>query len=394
MKEKYADLILENCLNISSNQPLLISGPIEVYDFIRIIVAKAYARGVRDIYIDYSDEVLKQLQLKNFTLEELEESPFWNKKIFDEYAKKNAAFLMLSAYEETTDIDNKKLEHVAKITRTSRPLFKEKQLNNEIVWSIVSVATKTWADKMFPNEKDNVEKLWNTIYKMCLVDQENPIAAWKEKINITESRATHMNEKQYKYLYFKNSLGTDLTIELPKGHIWASGATKVDDKIVIENMPTEEIFTAPYKYGANGIVYNSKPLVYNGVLIDKFMIRFEQGKVVDFKAKEGYDALKSIIEFDDTSNMLGEIALVNYNSLISNSGLIFYETLYDENASCHMALGSAYLECISNKEEVFKQINQSNNHVDFMFGTSDLEIIGIKDDDTEEIIMQNGNFIN
>ena len=394
MKEKYADLILENCLNISSNQPLLISGPIEVYDFIRIIVAKAYARGVRDIYIDYSDEVLKQLQLKNFTLEELEESPFWNKKIFDEYAKKNAVFLMLSAYEETTDIDNKKLEHVAKITRTSRPLFKEKQLNNEIVWSIVSVATKTWADKMFPNEKDNVEKLWNTIYKMCLVDQENPIVAWKEKINITESRATHMNEKQYKYLYFKNSLGTDLTIELPKGHIWASGATKVDDKIVIENMPTEEIFTAPYKYGANGIVYNSKPLVYNGVLIDKFMIRFEQGKVVDFKAKEGYDALKSIIEFDDTSNMLGEIALVNYNSLISNSGLIFYETLYDENASCHMALGSAYLECISNKEEVFKQINQSNNHVDFMFGTSDLEIIGIKDDDTEEIIMQNGNFIN
>lgn len=394
MKEKYADLILENCLNISSNQPLLISGPIEVYDFIRIIVAKAYARGVRDIYIDYSDEVLKQLQLKNFTLEELEESPFWNKKIFDEYAKKNAAFLMLSAYEEITDIDNKKLEHVAKITRTSRPLFKEKQLNNEIVWSIVSVATKTWADKMFPNEKDNVEKLWNTIYKMCLVDQENPIAAWKEKINITESRATHMNEKQYKYLYFKNSLGTDLTIELPKDHIWASGATKVDDKIVIENMPTEEIFTAPYKYGANGIVYNSKPLVYNGVLIDKFMIRFEQGKVVDFKAKEGYDALKSIIEFDDTSNMLGEIALVNYNSLISNSGLIFYETLYDENASCHMALGSAYLECISNKEEVFKQINQSNNHVDFMFGTSDLEIIGIKDDDTEEIIMQNGNFIN
>ena len=394
MKEKYADLILENCLNISSNQPLLISGPIEVYDFIRIIVAKAYARGVRDIYIDYSDEVLKQLQLKNFTLEELEESPFWNKKIFDEYAKKNAAFLMLGAYEETTDIDNKKLEHVAKITRTSRPLFKEKQLNNEIVWSIVSDATKTWADKMFPNEKDNVEKLWNTIYKMCLVDQENPIAAWKEKINITESRATHMNEKQYKYLYFKNSLGTDLTIELPKDHIWASGATKVDDKIVIENMPTEEIFTAPYKYGANGIVYNSKPLVYNGVLIDKFMIRFEQGKVVDFKAKEGYDALKSIIEFDDTSNMLGEIALVNYNSLISNSGFIFYETLYDENASCHMALGSAYLECISNKEEVFKQINQSNNHVDFMFGTSDLEIIGIKDDDTEEIIMQNGNFIN
>lgn len=396
MKEKYADLILESCLNISSNQPLLISGPIEAYDFIRIIVEKAYLKGVRDIYIDYSDEVLKQLQLKNFSLEELGKSPFWNKKIFDEYAKKNAAFLMLSTYEERNDVDNEKLEYVAKLSRLSRPLFKERQLNNEIVWSIASVASKTWADKMFPNEKDNVEKLWEVIYKMCLINSDKPIESWKDKIDTTRARAKYMNEKQYKYLYFKNSLGTDLTIELPKGHIWANGGAVVNGKMVIENMPTEEIFTAPYKYGTNGVVYNSKPLVYNGVLIDEFMIRFEKGKVVDFKAKKGYETLKSIIEFDDSSNMLGEIALVDYDSPISNSGLIFYETLYDENASCHMALGSAYLECIDNKqtkEEIFKQINQSDNHVDFMFGTSDLEVIGIKDDDTEEIIMKDGNFI-
>ena len=396
MQEKYADLLLESCLNINSGQPLLISCPIEVYEFVRMLVRKAYLKGVKDIYIDYSDEVLKQLQLQNFSEEELNNSSFWNKKIFDEYAKKDAAFLMLSTYEERNNIDSKKLECVAKISRLSRPLFKERQLNNEIAWCIASVATKTWADKMFPGEENNVEKLWNTIYQMCLVDHDDPINSWNEKIKSRKKRAQVMNKKQYKYLYFKNSLGTDLTIELPKNHIWASGGALVNGKTVIENMPTEEIFTAPFKYGTNGVVYNSKPLVYNGILIDDFMIRFEKGKVVDFKAKKGYEALKSIIEFDETSNMLGEIALVDYDSPISNSGLVFYETLYDENASCHMALGSAYLECIDNnqtKEEIFKQINQSNNHVDFMFGTSDLEVIGIKDDNTKELIMKDGNFI-
>lgn len=395
MKEKYAELLLEGCLNIE-NQPLLISCPIEVYDFVRILVKKAYEKGIKDIYIDYSDEVIKQLQLKNFSEEELEQSPFWNKTIFDEYTKKNAAFLMLSSYEERNDIDSKKLDLVAKVSRLSRPLFKEKQLNNEIAWSIAAVATKSWADKMFPGEANNLEKLWETIYKMCLINEDDPIKSWHEKTKLTEKRAKFMNEKQYKYLYFKNKLGTDLTIELPNNHIWSGGGALVNGKKVIENMPTEEIFTAPYKYGVNGVVYNSKPLVYNGVLIDDFMIRFENGKVVDFKAKKGYDALKSIIEFDENSNKLGEIALVDYDSPISNSNLIFYETLYDENASCHMALGSAYLECIDNnqtKEEIFKQINQSNNHVDFMFGTSDLEVIGIKDDGKEEIIMKNGNFI-
>lgn len=396
MQEKYANLLLESCLNITTKKSLLISCPIEAYQFVRILVEKAYLKGVKDIYIDYNDEVLKQLQIKNFNEKELENSPFWNKKIYDEYAKKDAAFLMLNAYEEIDNIDSKKSEYAAKVSRLSRPLFKEKQLNNEIVWCIAAVATKTWANKMFPNQKNNIKKLWDTIYKICLVDKNNPINSWNQKIRTIEKRANYMNKKQYKYLHFKNSLGTDLMIELPKNHIWASGQTNVNGEKVIENMPTEEIFTAPYKLGTNGIVYNSKPLIYNGVLIDNFIIKFNDGKVVDFKAEKGYDTLKSIIEFDETSNMLGEIALVDYDSTISNSGLIFYETLYDENASCHMALGAAYLECIDHNqtpEEIHRQINQSNNHVDFMFGTSDLEVIGIKIDGTKETIMKNGNFV-
>ena len=395
MLEKYADLLLDGCLNVKKNQPLLISCPIESYEFIRILVQKAYKKGIKDIYIDYSDEEIKQLQLKYLTEEELKKSPYWNKEIFDQYAKKDAAFLMLGSYEERNDIVAKKLEITAKISRLSRPLFKERQLNNAIVWCIAAVATQSWADKMFPDEKNNVQKLWQTIFKMCLINQDDPVSSWQKKIKQTKTRAELMNRKQYQYLHFKNSLGTDLTIALPKNHLWASGGTIVNGINVIENMPTEEIFTAPYKYGTNGVVYNSKPLVYNGVLIDNFMLKFKDGKVVEFDAKQGYEALKSIIEFDETSNMLGEIALVDDDSPISNSKLIFYETLYDENASCHMALGSAYLECIKDsqtKEEIFKQINQSDNHVDFMFGTKDLKVIGIKDD-IEEIIMQDGNFI-
>ncbi len=395
MLEKYADLLLDGCLNVKKNQPLLISCPIESYEFIRILVQKAYKKGIKDIYIDYSDEEIKQLQLKYLTEEELKKSPYWNKEIFDQYAKKDAAFLMLGSYEERNDIVAKKLEITAKISRLSRPLFKERQLNNAIVWCIAAVATQSWADKMFPDEKNNVQKLWQTIFKMCLINQDDPVSSWQKKIKQTKTRAELMNRKQYQYLHFKNSLGTDLTIALPKNHLWASGGTIVNGINVIENMPTEEIFTAPYKYGTNGVVYNSKPLVYNGVLIDNFMLKFKDGKVVEFDAKQGYEALKSIIEFDETSNMLGEIALVDDDSPISNSKLIFYETLYDENASCHMALGSAYLECIKDsqtKEEIFKQINQSDNHVDFMFGTKDLEVVGIKDG-IEEIIMQDGNFI-
>ena len=296
---------------------------------------------------------------------------------------------MLSSYEKRENLDNEKLELVAKVSQLSRPLFKEKQLKNEIGWTIASVATKVWADKLFPNEINNLEKLWKIIYQICLVNTNNPNKEWRKKLEKLNQRCNYMNKKQYNYLKFRNSLGTDIIIQLVDKHIWANGQSLVKNQKIIENMPTEEIFTAPYKYGTNGIVYNSKPLVHNGVLIDDFMLKFENGKVVDFKAKQGYETLKAIIEFDETSNMLGEIALVDYDSNISNLGLIFYETLYDENASCHMALGSAYLECV---QKLTDQINHSGNHVDFMFGTSDLEVIGIKDNQ-EEIIMKNGNFV-
>lgn len=385
MQEKYAELLLKRCLNIS-NQPLLILCPIETYEFVRVLVKKAYEIGVKDIYIDFEDEGLKKSQLNNLSNEDLKNSSFFNKKIFDEYAKKDSCFLMLYAYEDFSDIDNKKLELSAKLVRETKPIYKEKQLKNEIVWCIASVVTKTWADKLFPNEEDNVNKLWNIIYKMCLIDKDNPIEEWNNKIKLNSKKSEFMNNKQYKKLTFKNSLGTNLTIELPKNHIWAGGNTVINGIETIANMPTEEIFTSPYKFGVNGIVYSSKPLVYNGSLIEDFYLEFKDGAVVNFDAKVGKDTLRQIIEYDENSKYLGEVALVDYDSPISKSNLIFYETLYDENAACHLALGSSYLECI--KEPNFDIVNKSNTHVDFMIGTKDLEVIA-----DGEIIMKDGNFI-
>lgn len=400
MQEKYAELLLKGALNISKNQPLLIMAPIECYNFVITISKLAYEMGIKDIYFDWEDETLKKIQLENLNCAEISISPFWNKKIFEEYAKKDAAFLMLTAYEDfsSSKITEEVLSFSAELFRTSRPIYKEKQLSYVIPWCIAGVATQTWADKIFPNSEDNLSLLWETIYKMCLVDQNNPMDKWNEKLKISNLKCDYMNLSKFEFLKITNSKGTDLTIELPKNHVWLGAGKKTDlGKQLIVNMPTEEIFTSPYKFGVNGIVYNSKPLVNNGIIIDDFYIEFKNGKIVDYNAKKGLSRLKQIIETDEGSHYLGEVALVDYNSPISKSGIIFYETLFDENASCHLAIGNAFPKCIDNSklsvEEYNKIHNISKTHVDFMFGTNDLNVIGVDNLGKEFDIMKDGDFI-
>lgn len=399
---KYADLLLKKCLNIKKDEPLLISAPIESIDFIRIVARKAYTLGVKDIYFDFDDDILKHDQLLNLDIDSLKESRFWNKKIFDEYALKGAAFLMFCGDDPDlmNDIDSVKSAAVSKNSILSKPIYKAKQSINEISWCIASVATNSWANKVFNNKSNSKELLWNEIFKMCLVNSEDPIKAWTDKINQTSYKCKKLNDICFKELHYTNKLGTDLHIKLSKDAIWHGGSEKTTDgRIAIFNMPTEEVFTTPIRTGVDGIVYSSKPLVYNGSLIEDFMLKFVNGKVVEFTAKKGYEILKNIIEADENSCMLGEIALVDYNSPISNSGLIFYETLFDENASCHLALGDGFPTCIKGSDNMTKEellnigINKSSMHVDFMIGTKDLIIEGITQDGSKIIIFNQGNFI-
>ena len=404
MKEKYikySNLLLKKCLNIKEKQPLIITAPVESFELIRIVTKQALELGVKDIYYDWYDDEIKHEHLKHLTKQEIEKHSFWNKKIYDEYAKKDAAFLMLVSENPDLmqDIDKDILAHANKITRTSRPLYKEKQSINDVAWCIASVSTKGWAKKVFNNDLNCVEKLWNKIFDICMINEDNPINEWDKKLNKSQERSKKLTELNIKTLHYTNSLGTDLYVGLSNNTIWYGAREFMPSgREIICNMPTEEIFTTPDRLMTNGIVYSSKPLVYNGYIIEDFNIEFKDGKVINYDAKKGKDILKTIIEGDETSSYLGECALVDYDSPISNSNIIFYTTLFDENASCHLALGTGFPNTQENSKEKSKEeliemgINVSDVHVDFMIGTKDLKIEAETYDNKKIIIFENGNF--
>lgn len=394
MKEKYADLLLKRCLCLKSTDSLFINAPIDSIEFIRILTKKAYKIGIKDIYLDLEDEELKRNELKYLSNEELRNSKSFNKEIFDIYAKKNSAFLMLCGENPDTmnEIDKDKISFTGKLLRESKPIFKEKEITYEIPWCIALIPTHSYAKKVFPNDIDAYDKLWNLILKITLCDKEDPIEEWNKKIELNTKRVQTLNNLKIKSLTYSNNLGTKFSIGFTD-NVWCGTDTvSKDGRNLIVNMPSEEIFTTPNKYTANGIVYASRPLVYNGTLINNFWIKFKDGKVIDYDAETGKDILKSIINIEN-GNYLGEVALVDKTSPIFKSNTIFYETLYDENASCHLALGQGFTECIDTVKKLNDiGFNDSLTHVDFMIGTEDLNIVA-KTDDKEIIIMKDGKFV-
>lgn len=398
--ELYAQILLKNCLNIKKSQALFISAPIEVYEFTRILSNEAFKLGISEIYFDFEDDILKKDILKNCKESVILKNNFWNKKVWDEYAKKDAAFLMLRTVtpDILDDIDGELLSKINVSSLKTKKVFMEKQIADKIAWTIACVATEKWAKKLFPSEKKPLDKLWNTIFDMCLIKDEDSHKEVMKKINEIEKTADKLNKLKIKELHYKNKLGTDLKVELPQEHVWIGAKVQVKSRNVICNYPSEEIYTAPKKDGVNGIVYSTKPLLYNGKIIENFWLKFNKGKVVDFNAEKGKDILEKIITADKTANMLGEVALVPYDSAISKTNIVFYNTLYDENASCHLAFGKAYSSCIKNGDKKNRKelkklgLNDSILHVDFMIGSKDLEIIGYTKDNKEYQIFKDGNF--
>ena len=402
LQEKYAKVLLETCLKIDKNQPLFISYNIERSDFVRIITRQAIEMGVKDIYFEGSDPYLKHKLLKNLEVEELKKLSFWNKEIWNVYAKKNAAFLMLASENPglMKDIDSDKMTAMTKYSLETRKEFDDLRDKSMLAWTIAAVPTKDWAKTLYPNSETPIDDLWNVIFDICSVKENDPVKIWNEKIKKLDIRAKKLNDYQFKTLKYKSSNGTDFQIDLPKNHIWASGKSVLaNNKEVLVNYPTEEVFASPDCHSAEGIVYSSKPLSYQGVIIEDFWIRFEKGKAVEAYAKKGNETLQNMINICENSNLLGEVALVPYDSPISNTNQIFLETLFDENAACHLALGDSFPECIkdgpnTSKEVLFKEhnMNKCDSHVDFMVGTKDMNIIGITEDKKEVPIFIEGNF--
>lgn len=401
--EKYARLIVRTGINIQKNQMLVISSPIECAEFTRVISEAAYKEGARDVVIRWTDELSSKIRYLLASEEVFDDFPEWQKDFYMYYVQQGAAFINIAAEdpELLKDVDATRVVRVQKAGSIALKQYRERLMSNKNVWCVVSVPTKAWAQKVFPelSADDAVAKLWEAIFKTVRVDRDDPVMAWeKHKINLKQSME-FLNSHKFKYLHYKNSLGTDLTIELPEKHIWLGGSEYSPEGVeFIANMPTEEVFTLPKKTGVNGRIVSTKPLNYNGNLIEKFSLTFKDGRITEYSAEKGSEILKNLIDTDDGSHYLGEVALVPYDSPISKLNILFYNTLFDENASCHLAIGKAYPVCIEGGEAINNEelaalgVNDSLVHEDFMIGTDDLEIMGTTADGQQILIFKNGNF--
>lgn len=400
--QKYANLIVKKGVNVQKNQPVFITAPIEIASFARLVVKEAYELGAKDVHVTWVDDELSLLKYTYAPEEVLSHFPKWEADKRESYAEDGAAFISIYASNPDLlkDIDPKKVAMSNKAAGEALTKFRTYLMNDEVTWTVVSVPTVDWAQKVFPNESADiaVKKLWDEIIKTVRIDHDDPIAVW-DKHNETLHRIREkLNEKQYGKLIFK-APGTNLEVGLPKGHIWHGGVAESKDGTIFNpNMPTEEVFTLPHKYDVNGMVSSTKPLHYGGSLIDGFTLTFKEGKVVEYKAEQGEEVLGHLLETDDGASRLGEVALVPDESPISQSGITFYNTLFDENASCHLALGKAYPTSIENgsdmtEEELDKNgVNDSLVHVDFMIGSKDMNIDGVLADGTVEPIFENGTW--
>jgi aminopeptidase len=402
MLEKYARLVVRTGVNLQKGQLLVLNSPIECAPFTRLLAEEAYREGAGDVIINWKDEIFSRIRFLHAPEKVFEDFPQWQKDFYLSYMREGAAFVSIAASDPELLKDVNPIR-VAKAQKASNAALKEYRaalMNNKNVWCVVSIPTEAWARRVFPQitPEEAVEKLWQAILQAVRADVQDPVAAWEKHKHDLKRTTDFLNRHKFKFLHYKNSLGTDLRVELPQKHQWLGGSEHSAGGVeFIANMPTEEVFTLPKKTGVNGTVIASKPLHYNGNLIENFSLSFKDGKIVAFHAEKGYEILKQLIETDEGSHFLGEVALVPHDSPISNSNILFFNTLFDENASCHLAIGKAYPVCLQNGEKISSEefedlgVNDSLVHEDFMIGTADLEINGIAPDGTTIPIFKNGN---
>lgn len=403
MLEKYAELIIKQGVNLQVGQELLIDASIDSYQLVRLLTKKAYEVGAKDVIVNYRDEEVSRLRYEYCHQEHFETVPLYIQELRNQYAARHAALVSIESSdpELLKDIDPIKIQTWSKAVRQAcQPFYDALDLGVNR-WCIVADPSVGWANKVFPemSDKEAVEALWKAIFKATRCDQDDPVEAWNEHRRSFERRVQILNEKKIQSLHYQNGLGTDLTIGMNPHYLFAGGGSYTTDGIYsFPNMPTEEIFTSPDFHQVNGTVYSSMPLHYQGHIVDQFYMTFKDGRIIDYGAQQGADVLKSIIETDEGSHYLGEVAFVPYDSPIRRMNLVFYNTLFDENASCHLAIGKGFGECIKDglqmsKEELYQQgINDSLTHVDFMIGTKDLSIEAILENGEKFVIFKDGNF--
>ena len=406
MEEKlreYARLLVRVGLNVQKGQTLVISCPVECAFFARMCAQEAYDIGCREVVMNWHDDAMARMKYLHAAEDVFDTVPLWRRHFFNDYAQEGAAYLAISATdpENLKGVDSGRLVRSQQASGKALREFDRLQMCSGFPWCIASIPIPSWAERVFPEERGQaaVDKLWDAIFRCVRISGDGKaVERWQEHLATLAKRVEKLNALDFKFLHYTNSLGTDLTVELPEGHIWEAGNdVTLGGLPYIANIPTEEIFTAPLKTGANGVVYSSMSLVNDGNIIDDFHMVLRDGKITEVHAGQGEEFLKGAISVDEGAAYFGEIALVPYDSPISNQKTLFYNTLFDENAACHIAFGEAY-PCLKGGQQMTREeldahgLNHSITHVDFMVGTADLSIVGTTRDGREIPVFVNGNF--
>ena len=406
MNEKlreYARLLIQVGLRVRKDQRLVISSPVECAFFARMCAEEAYTAGCKEVVMNWHDDAMARLKYLHADDAIFDEVALWRRHFFNDHALEGAAYLAISASdpENFKGVDTNRIIRAQQASGKALKDFDRLQMSSGFPWCIASIPIPSWAKTVFPGvcEEQAMEQLWDAIFQAVRISGDgSAVEKWEQHLATLHKRLETMNRLNFRTLHYTNSLGTDLTVELPEGHIWEAGDDVTQSgQSFIANIPTEELFTAPLKTGVNGVVYSSMPLVHDGAIIDKFHFVVKEGKIVEAHAEKGEETLKGAISVDEGASYFGEVALVPYDSPISNQKLLFYNTLFDENAACHIAFGEAY-PCLKGGKEMGKDelkargLNDSFTHVDFMIGTSDLSIVGTTHDGKEIPVFIDGNF--
>ena len=406
--KKYADLVIKVGLNLQPGQKLIMQHlrndgvPIQAAPLIRLVADSAYQAGARLVDVQWRDDEITLSRFKHAPKDSFEEFPTWQAKGILDVVEDGGALLTVSSI----DPDLMEGQDPELVDQRQRAFLKHwKPISahigkNAMNWSLFSIPIDGWARKVFPDlpAGEQMPALWDAIFKICRVYEDDPIAAWETHLANLKKHGDYLNEKSYRKLHY-TAPGTDLWLTLPEGHVWRSAGFKSQTGIPFTaNIPTEEVFTLPDKRYTEGTVKSARPLLYSGGVIDNFSLTFEEGKVVDFSAELGESTLEKLLSTDEGASMLGEVALVPNSSPISQSGLLFYNTLLDENASCHLALGSAYRFSLDGGEKLSLEDfgarggNSSLVHSDFMIGSGEMNIDGVLENGDVEPVLQAGEW--
>ncbi|MFS1154201.1 aminopeptidase [Enterococcus faecalis] len=401
--KKYARLIAETGVNVQDNHTVVLQISVDQAPLARLITEEAYRLGAAEVIVQWSDETIQREFLAHAATDRIENVPQYKIDQTADWIAKGASRISVvsSNPDALAGVDAQRVAAFQAANGKALVNLRKATQANKVSWTVVAAASEGWAAKVFPElatSEEQVDALWNEIFKTTRIYEENPVIAWDIHDKKLQEKAAELNEQQFTALHY-TAPGTDLTIGLPKNHLWeGAGSYNARGEEFMANMPTEEVFTAPDSRRVDGYVSSTKPLSYAGTIISGMKFTFKDGKVVDFSAEQGEEALKNLLAIDEGAKHLGEVALVPDPSPISQSGLIFYNTLFDENASNHLAFGSAYAFNLQGGTEMSEEelaeagLNRSQTHVDFMVGSDKMNIDGIKEDGTIVPVFRNGDW--